>query len=78
MSLEELDGPNADKIRDAWVIALERYIFIYLIYFNKNLLKNNFNEIIFFRGARERLQKLPALKKVKPRDIQAILHQQVR
>ncbi|CAD6208213.1 GSCOCG00010466001-RA-CDS [Cotesia congregata] len=48
----KLDGPNADKIRDAWVIALER-------------------------GARERLQKLPALKKVKPRDIQAILHQQI-
>ncbi|XP_044588129.1 uncharacterized protein LOC123267528 isoform X4 [Cotesia glomerata] len=50
--MKELDGPNADKIRDAWVIALER-------------------------GARERLQKLPALKKVKPRDIQAILHQQI-
>ncbi|XP_057335328.1 uncharacterized protein LOC130674055 isoform X2 [Microplitis mediator] len=48
----KLDGPNADRIRDAWVIALER-------------------------GARERLQKLPALKKIKPRDIQAILHQQI-
>ncbi|KAK0161315.1 hypothetical protein PV327_009798 [Microctonus hyperodae] len=50
---EELDGPDADRIRDAWVIALER-------------------------GARERLQKLPALKKIQPRDIQAILHQQIR
>ncbi|XP_057335332.1 uncharacterized protein LOC130674055 isoform X5 [Microplitis mediator] len=50
--MKELDGPNADRIRDAWVIALER-------------------------GARERLQKLPALKKIKPRDIQAILHQQI-
>ncbi|XP_034952722.1 uncharacterized protein sdt isoform X2 [Chelonus insularis] len=48
----KLDGPNADRIRDAWVIALER-------------------------GARERLQKLPALKKIQPRDIQAILHQQI-
>ncbi|XP_043287949.1 protein PALS1-like isoform X2 [Venturia canescens] len=48
----KLDGPNADRIRDAWVIALER-------------------------GARERLQKLPALRKIQPRDIQAILHQQI-
>ncbi|XP_044006522.1 putative uncharacterized protein DDB_G0277255 isoform X3 [Aphidius gifuensis] len=48
----KLDGPNADRIRDAWVIALER-------------------------GARERLQRLPALKKIQPRDIQAILHQQI-
>ncbi|XP_015115444.1 MAGUK p55 subfamily member 5 isoform X3 [Diachasma alloeum] len=48
----KLDGPNAERIRDAWVIALER-------------------------GARERLQKLPALKKIQPRDIQAILHQQI-
>ncbi|XP_063977051.1 protein PALS1 isoform X3 [Diachasmimorpha longicaudata] len=49
---DELDGPNAERIRDAWVIALER-------------------------GARERLQKLPGLKKIQPRDIQAILHQQI-
>ncbi|XP_011308299.1 uncharacterized protein sdt isoform X2 [Fopius arisanus] len=48
----KLDGPNAERIRDAWVIALER-------------------------GARERLQKLPGLKKIQPRDIQAILHQQI-
>ncbi|XP_044006521.1 putative mediator of RNA polymerase II transcription subunit 24 isoform X2 [Aphidius gifuensis] len=51
-NMTELDGPNADRIRDAWVIALER-------------------------GARERLQRLPALKKIQPRDIQAILHQQI-
>ncbi|XP_020289453.1 uncharacterized protein LOC109857514 isoform X2 [Pseudomyrmex gracilis] len=48
----ELDGPNAGRIRDAWVIAVER-------------------------SARERLQKLTALKKIQPRDIQAILHQQI-
>ncbi|XP_036139906.1 MAGUK p55 subfamily member 5-A isoform X2 [Monomorium pharaonis] len=48
----ELDGPNAGRIRDAWVIAVER-------------------------GARERLQKLTALKKIQPRDIQAILHQRI-
>ncbi|XP_029166769.1 uncharacterized protein LOC114937477 [Nylanderia fulva] len=50
--MEELDGPNAGRIRDAWVIAVER-------------------------SARERLQKLTALKKIQPRDIQAILHQQI-
>ncbi|XP_070161887.1 uncharacterized protein [Polyergus mexicanus] len=49
---EELDGPNAGRIRDAWVIAVER-------------------------SARERLQKLTALKKIQPRDIQGILHQQI-
>ncbi|XP_071571974.1 uncharacterized protein [Temnothorax nylanderi] len=48
----ELDGPNAGRIRDAWVIAVER-------------------------SARERLQKLTALKKIQPRDIQAILHQRI-
>ncbi|KAL6436719.1 hypothetical protein ACFW04_004864 [Cataglyphis niger] len=48
----ELDGPNAGRIRDAWVIAVER-------------------------SARERLQKLTALKKIQPRDIQGILHQQI-
>ncbi|XP_011874898.1 PREDICTED: MAGUK p55 subfamily member 5-A isoform X2 [Vollenhovia emeryi] len=47
-----LDGPNAGRIRDAWVIAVER-------------------------SARERLQKLTALKKIQPRDIQAILHQRI-
>ncbi|XP_071571975.1 uncharacterized protein [Temnothorax nylanderi] len=50
--IEELDGPNAGRIRDAWVIAVER-------------------------SARERLQKLTALKKIQPRDIQAILHQRI-
>ncbi|XP_071571978.1 protein PALS1 isoform X6 [Temnothorax nylanderi] len=50
--MEELDGPNAGRIRDAWVIAVER-------------------------SARERLQKLTALKKIQPRDIQAILHQRI-
>ncbi|KAL6436717.1 hypothetical protein ACFW04_004864 [Cataglyphis niger] len=50
--MEELDGPNAGRIRDAWVIAVER-------------------------SARERLQKLTALKKIQPRDIQGILHQQI-
>lgn len=34
-------------------------------------------KMIGSRGARERLQKLPALKKIQPRDIQAILRQQV-
>ncbi|XP_048507546.1 uncharacterized protein LOC105685455 isoform X2 [Athalia rosae] len=48
--IEELDGPNAGRIRDAWVIAVER-------------------------GARERLQRLTALRRIQPRDIQAILHQ---
>ncbi|XP_046488677.1 protein PALS1 isoform X2 [Neodiprion pinetum] len=48
--MEELDGPNAGRIRDAWVIAVER-------------------------GARERLQRLTALRRIQPRDIQAILHQ---
>ncbi|XP_024945781.1 MAGUK p55 subfamily member 5 isoform X2 [Cephus cinctus] len=48
----ELDGPNAGRIRDAWVIAVER-------------------------GARERLQRLTALRRIQPRDIQAILHQQI-
>ncbi|XP_024945782.1 uncharacterized protein LOC107272705 isoform X3 [Cephus cinctus] len=50
--MEELDGPNAGRIRDAWVIAVER-------------------------GARERLQRLTALRRIQPRDIQAILHQQI-
>ncbi|XP_026829275.1 MAGUK p55 subfamily member 5 isoform X2 [Ooceraea biroi] len=50
--MEELDGPNAGGIQDAWIIAVER-------------------------NARERLQKLTALKKIQPRDIQAILHQQI-
>ncbi|XP_043466370.1 uncharacterized protein LOC122501155 isoform X3 [Leptopilina heterotoma] len=47
----ELDGPNAGRIRDAWVIAVER-------------------------GARERLQKLSALRRIQPRDI-TILYQQI-
>ncbi|TGZ43822.1 Uncharacterized protein DBV15_08507 [Temnothorax longispinosus] len=49
---EELDGPKAGRIRDAWIIAVER-------------------------SARERLQKYTALKKIQPRDIQAILHQRI-
>ncbi|XP_024870431.1 MAGUK p55 subfamily member 5 isoform X5 [Temnothorax curvispinosus] len=50
--MEELDGPKAGRIRDAWIIAVER-------------------------SARERLQKYTALKKIQPRDIQAILHQRI-
>ncbi|KAG7207713.1 hypothetical protein KM043_009330 [Ampulex compressa] len=50
--IEELDGPDAGRIRDAWVIAVER-------------------------NARERLQKLTAFRRIQPRDIQTILHQQI-
>ncbi|XP_077255812.1 uncharacterized protein LOC143893872 [Temnothorax americanus] len=50
--MEELDGSNAGRIRDAWIIAVER-------------------------SARERLQKYTALKKIQPRDIEAILHQRI-
>lgn len=48
----ELDGFNAGRVREAWVIAVER-------------------------RAKERLQRLASHWRIQPRDIQAILHQQI-